>query len=103
MSASEQDLEFACREHLERFFTAHPNAVLQKRAMRALRFLRLADKPLVGKAAGWAAGIVYAMATQDRRACGVPGVLNSEFEKTMGVSMGTARKRAAQIERLMSL
>ena len=102
MNASDRDLESACREHLVHFFVAHPNASLQKRALRALRFLRVSDKPVVGKAEGWAAGIIYAVASQDRRACGVPGVLNSEFETIMGVSMGTARRRAAQVERLMA-
>ena len=102
MNASHRDLESACREHLVQFFAAHPDAVLQKRALRALRFLRVSDKPLVGKAEGWAAGIIYAVASQDRRACGVPGVLNSEFETIMGVSMGTARRRAAQVEQLIA-
>ena len=101
MNASSHDLESACREHLVRFFVAHPDAVLKKRALRALRFLRVSDKSLMGKAEGWAAGIIYAVASQDRRACGVPVVLNSEFETIMGVSMGTARRRAAQVERLM--
>ena len=103
MNAPDHDLESACREHLVRFFAAHPNAALQKRVLRALRFLRVSDKALGGKAEGWAAGIIYAVASQDRRACGVPGVLNSEFEAMMGVSMGTARRRATQIERLMAL
>ena len=103
MNASDHDLESACREHLVRFFAARPNAALQKRVLRALRFLRVSDKALGGKTEGWVAGIIYAVASQDRRACGVPGVLNSEFEAMMGISMGTARRRATQIERLMAL
>ncbi len=103
MKALSHDLESACREHLLRFFAAHPDATLQKRALRALRFLRTSDKPLRGKAEGWAAGIIYAAASRDRQACGVPGVPNSEFEAMMGVSMSTVRTRAAQVERLAEL
>jgi hypothetical protein len=102
MDTPNDDLESACREHLVRFFVAHPDAALEERAMRAVRFLRLSDKPLGGKAEGWAAGSIYAVASHDRQACGVPGLLNSEFEAIMGVSMGTARMRAAQVERLMA-
>ena len=69
MNASDHDLESACRQHLVRFFAAHPDAVLQKRALRAVRFLRLGDEPLTGKPEGWAAGIIYAVASQDRPAC----------------------------------
>ncbi len=103
MNRSDRDLESACREHVLRFFAAHPDATLEKRALRALRFLRVSDKPLQGKAEGWAAGIIYAVASLGRRACGVPGVLNSEFEAMMGVSMDTARRRAARVERLAEL
>jgi len=103
MDTPNHDLEAACREHLGRFFAAYPNTALEKRALRVVRFLRLSDKPLGGKAEGWAAGIIYAVASQDRQACGVPGVLNSEFEAIMGISMETARKRAAEVERLMAI
>jgi hypothetical protein len=98
-----QDAELACRERLELFFGSYRDAVMQKRALKALRFLTACDKPLLGKPEGWAAGIVYALADRDRRACGVPGVLNSDFEQFFGVSMGTIRKRAAQIGDLLSL
>ena len=97
------DCELACRQHLERFFGDHPNPAMQKSALKALRFLAACDKPLLGKPKGWAAGIIYALATRDRCACGVPGVLNSDFEQFFGVSMGTIRKRAAQIEELLAL
>jgi hypothetical protein len=52
---------------------------------------------------GWAAGIIYAVARQDRQACGVPRLLNSEFEEIMGVSMSTTRLRAAQFHDLLEL
>jgi hypothetical protein len=98
-----RDCELACRKRLERFFGDHPDAAMKKRALKALRFLTVSDEPLAGKPEGWAAGIIYAVANRDRQACGVPGLLNSEFEVLVGVSMGTIRKRAAQIERLLAL
>lgn len=55
------------------------------------------------KPEGCAGGIIYAVANRDRRACGVPGLLNSEFEALVGVSMGTIRRQAAQIERILAL
>ena len=91
----------ACREHLERFLGDHPNTAMQKRALKALHFLIVSDNPLVGNPAGWAAGIIYAVANRDRQACGVPGLLNREFAELFGVSIGTIRKRAAQINRLL--
>jgi len=103
MDPANHDLESACREHLLRFFAAHPAAALRKRALRALRLLRTSEKPLRGKAEGWAAGIIYAVASRDRQACGVPEILNSEFEAMMDVSMSTVRTRAAQVERLAEL
>ena len=33
----------------------------------------------------------------------LPGILNSDFEAIFGVSMGTIRKRAAQINELLAL
>ena len=102
MGMPSHDCEMACRERLERFFGAHPDAAMQKRALKVLRFLTTGDKQLAGKPEGWAAGIIYTVANRDRRACGVPGLLNSEFEALFGVSMGTTRKRAAQIETLLA-
>ena len=103
MALTNQDAELACRERLELFFGSYRDAAMQKSALKALRFLTACDKPLLGKPEGWSAGIVYALATRGRRACGVPGVLNSEFEQFFGVSMGTICKRAAQIEEMLAL
>ena len=100
---TKQGFELACREQLERFFGNHPNAAMKKRVLKALRFLTVSDKPLAGKPEGWAAGIIYAVANRDRQACGVPGLLNSEYQALFGVSMGTIRKRAAQITELLVL
>ncbi|MBN2561056.1 MAG: hypothetical protein JXQ75_09010 [Phycisphaerae bacterium] len=98
---TKQDFEQACREQLERFFGDHPNAAMKKRVLKALRFLSVSNKPMTGKPEGWAAGIIYAVANRDRQACGVPGLLNSEFQAFFDVSMGTIRKRAAMVERLL--
>ena len=97
-----QDIQ-ACREHLDRFFTRYPDPTFQQRAAKALRFLSPGDAPLAGKPQGWAAGIVYALANRGRRACGVPGILNAEFEQFFRVSMSTVRKRAAQVLRAISI
>jgi len=93
----------ACRDHLDRFFFSYRDAKMQKTAMKALRFLAADDEPVRGKPEGWAAGIVYALANRDRRACGVPGMLNAEFEKFFGVTMSTVYKRAAEVERALEI
>ena len=59
--------------------------------------LRASEKPITGKLDGWPAGILYAVGTYDRPPVCVPGILNADFEKLIGVSMGTARRRAAQV------
>ena len=92
-----------CREHLDRFFTSYGDAKMQKAATKVLRFLAVGDEPIRGKPEGWAAGIVYALANRDRRACGVPGMLNAEFEEFFGVTMSTVYKRAAQVERALEI
>ena len=92
-----------CGEHLDRFFASYGDTKMQKAAMKALRFLAAGDEPMRGKPEGWAAGIVYALANRDRRACGVPGMLNAEFEEFFGVTMGTVYKRAAQVERALDI
>lgn len=93
----------ACQRYLDRFFRSYPDPALQKRAMKALRFLAAGVAPLAGKPAGWAAGIIYALANRGRRACGVPWILNAEFEQFFGVSMGIVRKRAAQALRAVEV
>ena len=102
MAVMNQDYERACRGQLGQFFDRHPDAALQKRVLKAMRLLTSCDISLAGKPAGWAAGIIYAVANRDRQACGVPGMLNREFEAIFDVSMGTIRKRAAQIAELLA-
>lgn len=103
MAATTEDCELTCRQSLERFFGDHPDAATQRRALKALRLLVACEKPLRGKPAGWAAGIIYGLANRDRQACGVPGLRNSEVEAFFGVSMGTIRRRVAQIEPLLAV
>ncbi len=93
--------KLAHQDHLNRFFEQHPAPSLQKRAMKAMRLLESAYSPLPGKPEGWSAGIIYAVANRDRRACSVPGLLNSEVEAICDVSLGTIRRRAAQIARML--
>jgi hypothetical protein len=97
------EFETPCQAQLGRFFAAYPDAARQNRALKALRMLRCSEKPLQGKPEGWAAGIIYAMATDGRFPCGVPGRLNAVFEQLMGVTMGTSRYRAARVRDLLTL
>lgn len=90
-----------CRSCLDRFFKAYPDAGLQTRAYKARRLLRASEKPLKGKPEGWAAGIIYFVATDGHVPCGVPGVLNAEFEELLNVSMKTAQYRAARVKELV--
>ncbi len=103
MTATDQDTQAQCREHLDRFFASYGDAKMQKAAMKALRFLAAGDEPMRGKPEGWAAGIVYALANRDRRACGVPDMLNAEVEQFLGVTMSTVYKQAAQVERALEI
>ncbi|MAX26009.1 MAG: hypothetical protein CMJ19_16045 [Phycisphaeraceae bacterium] len=103
MNATSPEFEAECRTLLDRYFASHPDAMMHKRAHKALRMLWGSETPVKGNANGWAAGIIYAVGTYDRPPVGVPGVLNSEFEKLMGVSMGAARRRAAAIRELLML
>ena len=97
MQAMSEQFEAACRAQLEKFFAAHPDAAMQREALKYLRMLRAGEEPLKGQPEGWAAGIIYEIVTDARRSCGVPGILNADFEKLMGVTMSTARLRAARV------
>jgi len=103
MSTMNTDFQKLCREHLDRFFASYRDMAMQKSAMKALRFLVTGDEPMGGKPEGWAAEMIYALSNRDRRACGVPGMLNAEVEQFFGVTMNTVRRRAAQVERAMEI
>lgn len=101
MNATSPEFEAECRTLLDRYFASHADATMQMQAHKALRMLRASEKPLQGKAEGWAAGIIYAVANDGCFPCGVPGLLNSEFEQFMGVTMSTIRYRAARVKELI--
>lgn len=86
---------------LAAFFTRFPNPRLQVEVDHALKRLFSCKILMPGKPGGWAGGIIYALANQGRRACGVPNLLNKEFEEFFDVSMGTIYKRAWQIRKLL--
>lgn len=102
MIAVTPDSESVCRDHINRFFAAYPNKAMQKRAYHALRLLRANGQALSGKAEGWAAGIIYAVFNDGKIPVGVPDVLNSDFERLMGVTMSTVRKRAARVREMFT-
>jgi hypothetical protein len=97
------DFEAACQAHLDRFLSEHPNSVDKERVHKVLRMLRASPKPLQGKAEGWAAGIIYFVATDGHIPCGVPGLLNAEFAEFMGVPMETARRRSGRVRDIVLL
>ena len=99
MASGQLDFENTCRLHLNHFFTQYRDPVMEKSAMKVLRFLMAGGELMRGKPEGWAAGIIYALANRGKRPCGVPGFLNAQFEQFLGVSMSTVRKRAAQVGR----
>ncbi len=99
----ENETTQACRKHLERFFRHYPDPVREQRAAKALMFLAAFGEPLPGKPEGWAAGIVYYLANRYKRPCGVAGIPSAEFERFFSVSMDTARKRAAQVLRAITI
>ena len=103
MIAMNKNIDQTCQQLLAAFFTKYPNARLQIKADQALKRLLAHQIPMPGRPGGWAGGIIYALANQGRRACGVPGLLNQEFEDFFNVSMGTIYKRAWQIRRLLVL
>jgi hypothetical protein len=102
MMAIPPDVERMCGDHLERYFANYLDQLINKRAMQALRFIAAGNERLSDKAEGWAAGIVYALANQERQAFGVPGLLNTELERFFCVSMGKIRKRAARVEQRLA-
>lgn len=100
MNTSGHDAEAACQDCLKWFFSEYKCLVhLQDKSVAVLRLLVASGVRLTGNPAGWAAGIVYAVANDGRFPCGVPGFLNADFEKAFGVTMSTVRKRAWAVRR----
>ena len=98
MATTDPDAQRQCREHLDHFFVHYRSPELERSCRKAFRFLAALDEPLRGKPEGWAAGIVYAVASRYCRPCGVPGILNADFEQFFGVSRSTIRKRSGQVD-----
>lgn len=92
-----------CSAHLDRFFAQYGNPATRASATKALRLLVGSGEQVGGKPEGWAAGIVYFLANCGKWPCGVPGLLNAEFEKFFGVTMSTVYKRAAQVQRALEI
>jgi hypothetical protein len=97
MNAITPEFEAECRILIDRYFATCPDPTKQKQAHKTLRMLRASEKPLQGKVNGWAGGIIYFVVNDCRSPCGVPGMLNAEFEIFMGVSMRTICTRAARL------
>jgi hypothetical protein len=90
-----------CHQYLADFFKKFPNPPLQRNANAMLRSLLDFKFPMPGKSGGWAGGIIYALANQYKRACGIPGLLNSESEAFFDVAMSTIYKRAWKIREIL--
>ena len=98
--AVNESFDDTCWQLLDAFFAKFPNEQLRGESYGVLAKLLSCKTPLLGKPAGWAAGIVYAISS---RGVGVPGVLNSELQEAFGVSMSTTYKRAARVRELLRL
>lgn len=90
-----------CRQYLTDYFKEYPNPSLQRETLAMLRGLLDFEVPMLGKAGGWAGGIVYAAINRYKRACGITGLLNQECEVFFGVSISTIHKRSWQIRRIL--
>jgi hypothetical protein len=96
-----ETIDPTCQQLLAYFFQKYPNPHLQIEVNRILkRFLAL-KIPMLGKPGGWAGGIIYALANQYRRPCGIPSLLNKEIEKFFNVSIETIYRRARRIRELL--
>ena len=49
MNTTNRDVELECKDFLNRFFDNYRDDALRKNSLKALRFLRAEDKPLLGK------------------------------------------------------
>ena len=101
MVAINENEEQSCQTLLLAFYKKHPNPHLQVEVNRVLQALLDSKTPMPGKTGGWAGGIVYAVANSCKRACGIPGLLNSEIQEFFNVSMHTIYKRAWMIRSLL--
>ena len=94
-------MDLTCQQLLTSFFKKYPNPHLQIEVKRILKRLLALKIPMPGKQGGWAGGIVYALANQYCRPCGIPGLLNKESEEFFNVSIETIYRRAIRIRELL--
>jgi hypothetical protein len=73
MSTSAQNMEVACREAFNRYFSKYLDGKLQRQVTRVLGSLLAENKTLAGKSAGWAAGIIYGAVNDTAFLAGFPG------------------------------
>jgi len=96
-----ETMDPTCQRLLASFFKKYPNHRLQIEVDRILKRLLALKIPMPGKQGGWAGGIVYALANQYCRPCGIPGLLNKESEEFFNVSIETIYRRARRIRELL--
>ena len=100
MAAENNTFMEACGKLFAAFFDKHHNDDLRDRVSVAMASLLKHKMAVSGQPGGWAAGIIYAVGNMGS---GVPGVINSQLEKSFGVTMATIRKLAWAVSRLLSL
>jgi hypothetical protein len=100
MNANGRPFEDACAAMCSNFFEKFPNNDLRDLVSQTLLLLLKRQTDFPGEPGGWAGGVVSAVAS---KGCGVPGILNADLEKAFGTTMGTIRKRAAQVKRALEL
>ncbi|NIP53105.1 MAG: hypothetical protein GWN67_13550 [Phycisphaerae bacterium] len=96
-----ETMDPTCQQLLAAFFKKYPNPHLRIKVNRILKRLLALKIPMSGKPGGWAGGIIYALANQYRRPCGITGLLNKEFEEFFNVSIETIYRRARRIRELL--
>ncbi len=93
--------EDQCRQHIDRFFAAYPHAVEREYVEDELGQLAISRIPLKGQREGWAAGIIFAVATGGYVPKSISGVSNAQFEAITRTSIEWSRQRARQVLEIM--
>ncbi len=103
MGENEKEFESACHNCLTRYFERYPEPLIEKRRQKWFTCSQHATNAALAKRRGGLWGVVYLLANRERRAVGFPGALNADVEKAFDVSMGTIRRRAKQVNRLLTV
>ena len=98
MNAQDRQFEAACAGFYIEFFEKYPNDDLRDLVSQALALLLKKQTAFPGEPGAWAGGVVYAVGSGG---CGVPDVMNADLENAFGTTMGTIRKRAAQVKQVL--